>query len=95
MTPAETIERLEAVRFKAAGAWETGYALHINLEDLEAIESALAALRDSQSAREKAAREAAGVCKRILLSRCYNSEEKLAALSCEAAILKHFDLEAK
>lgn len=61
----------------------------------KALESALADLRESQSAREKAAREAAGVCKRISLSRCYNSEEKLAALSCEAAILKHFDLEAK
>lgn len=66
--------------------------------------------KPAQSAREKAAREAAGVCKKIsadawhefktspqsnVRANPYTEGQSDGADSCEAAIFKHFNLEAK
>lgn len=91
MTPAETIKRLEAVRVEidSLGAVNRISAKKCD-RMLTAIESALADLRENQSAREKLAREAADT-----------AASMDCAMGCgvghevKAAILKHFNLEAK
>lgn len=99
MTPAETIKRLEAVRNwhiseeRYYAEKNTGItATHTMF--IADIESALAALRESQSAREKAAREAVAIAMEVV-DKYIIGKPGATGLRVKAAILKHFNLEAK